>query len=306
MRSTRPGLSLVFALVLALVIVGVPRAQAPTFRTGIDVVNIGVTVTDKSGRLVSTLTRDDFEVLEDGRPQSVSYFAGAGSPAPDLHLGVLLDVSESMEDDIAFTRTAAIRFLNTLTEAQDMTLVDFDTEVRAARFTPAEFPRLVERIRSQRVQGETALFDAIGVYLDGAAEQEGRKVMLLYTDGGDTRSAMGLGDLIDVVKASDATIYAVGVPDDARRYNAGQRMVLRRIADTSGGRAFFPVSIKQLDEVYTQVAAEIRAQYTLGYLSTNARADGTWRKVQVRLKGRDARSLKIRSRAGYYARLARP
>ena len=300
-------LPVVISLMSVLLCVPDLRGQQPTFRGGIELVNIGVTVTDRQGQLVSTLTQDDFEILEDGQPQSVRYFSGAAQPAADLHLGVLLDVSQSMEADIGFTRTAAIRFLNTVSDARDITLVDFDTEVRAARFSQAEFPRLVERIRSQRVQGDTALFDALGVYLDGAAGQDGRKVMLLYTDGGDTRSSLRFGELLDLIKASDVTIYAIGVLGRGLQSVASeQEIVLKRITEASGGRVFFPPSVKQLDAVYAQVVAEIRAQYTLGYVSTNDRADGSWRKIEIRLKRPDARALKIRSRRGYYARLRRP
>jgi VWFA-related protein len=306
MRAKRWPPGLAAALAVAILSVGLD-GQQPTFRGGVDLVNIGVTVTNDDGGLVTGLSRADFEVFEDGRPQTLRYFSGEADPAPELHLGVLLDVSQSMESDIGFTRTAAIKFLNTMTEALDVTVVDFDTEVRAARFSQAEFPRLVERIRTQSVQGETALFDAVGMYLDGAAEQQGRKVMLLYTDGGDTRSSMRLNELIDLVKASDVTIYAIGVTDrTAFRSSAEQQMVLKRIAETAGGRVFFPPSVKQLDEVYAQVAAEIRAQYALGYVSSNDRADGTWRDVEIRLKRPDAKKLKIRARKGYFAPLQTP
>lgn len=278
------------------------RQQAPVFKARVDVVNLGVTVADKRGKLVSELIADDFQILEDGRPQTIRYFAGAQTPAPEMHLGLLLDVSGSMEEDIAFTRTAAIRFLNTLTEAVDVTVVDFDTEVRVARYEQREFARLVERIRLQKTRGQTALFDAIGVYLDGAAGQDGRKIMLLYTDGGDTRSAMRLSDLLDVVKASDVTIYAIG----ALEHQSGgarmeQQVVLRRIAEATGGQVFLPPSMKDLDKVYEQVASEIRAQYTLGYVSTNEKPDGSWRKVEIRLKRADLKDLRIRARRGYYA-----
>jgi VWFA-related protein len=106
---------------------------------------------------------------------------------------------------------------------------------------------------------------------------------------------------------SDATIYAIGVGDSrTSRAWAEQQMVLRRITEAAGGRVFFPPSVRQLDAVYAQIAAEIRAQYTLGYVSTNERADGTWRDVEIRIKLPDANNLKVRARKGYFARLARP
>jgi Ca-activated chloride channel homolog len=207
-----------------------------------------------------------------------------------------------MESDIAFTRTAAVKFLNTLTEALDVTVVDFDTEVRVARYEQHDFARLIERIRTKKTGGDTALFDAIGVYLDGAAGLDGRKVMLLYTDGGDTRSAMRLGELLDLVKASDVTIYAIGVFDvTAARVRNEERMVLQQITEATGGKVFFPPSAKELDKVYEQVVAEIRAQYTLGYLSTNSKSDGSWRKIDIKIGRPDAKDLRIRARRGYYA-----
>ena len=203
--------------------------------------------------------------------------------APALHLGVLLDFSESMVDDVAFTRTAAIKFLNTIVRAVDVTVVDFDTEVRASRYAQADFARLVERIRRQKVQGMTALFDAIGVAVDGVAGLEGRKVMLLYTDGGDTRSSLGRGELMNLLKASDVTIYAIGAVARQATLSRTDPQLLREIASITGGQAFFPSSVKELDSVYAKIVAEISAQYTLGYSSTNSANDGTWRKIQVRL-----------------------
>ncbi|HEX7136364.1 MAG TPA: VWA domain-containing protein, partial [Vicinamibacterales bacterium] len=191
----------------------VRAAQPPTFKAGIDLVNVAVTVTDRKGALVGDLTADDFEILEDGQKQAITYFAvgdPAEGPGPAMHLGLLLDVSDSMEEDLPFTKTAAVKFLNALTDAVDVTVVDFDSEVRVARFSQAEFARLIERIRQKKVSGDTAIYDAVGVYLDGASGQRGRKIMLLYTDGGDTRSSMPLNELMELLKASDATVYVIG------------------------------------------------------------------------------------------------
>jgi VWFA-related protein len=277
--------------------------QVPVFRAGIDVVNLGVTVTDKKGNLVTDLTAEDFQIIEDGRPQTIGYFS-SGLPTqggPEMHLGLMLDVSESMGEDIRFTRTAAIKFLNTLTTAVDVTVVDFDTEVRLARYSQDEFARLIERIRQQKTQGNTALYDAIGLYLDEAASQNGRKILLLYTDGGDTTSSLRFSQLLDLLKATDATIYVVGeLEHQSSSARTLQRTTLQQIADSTGGQAFFPNSVKELDAVYDRVLAEIRAQYTIGYQSTNTATDGAWRKVDVRIVRKDGRDLRIRSRKGYF------
>jgi Ca-activated chloride channel homolog len=206
-----------------------------------------------------------------------------------------------MGDDLAFSKTAAIKFLNTLTDAVDITVVDFDTEIRTARYGQSDYARLIERIRQKKAAGNTALYDAIGVYLDDAAGQDGRKVMLLYTDGGDTQSAMGLNDLMNLLKASDATVYAIGeLEHQSVTVKNQQRMILQQIAEVTGGRAFFPTAVKELDSVYEKVLAEIRAQYTLGYVSTDEKTDGKWRRIGVRMKRTD---LRTRSRRGYFAPL---
>ena len=174
-------------IVLAAAMVISPCSIAwaqPTFTTGVDLVRFGVTVIDREGNFVTDLVEGDFEIQEEGVEQSVSYFVGPNTPeatSPPLHLGLLFDTSASMETDLRLARTAAIKFLNTVRQAEDITLVDFDTEVRVGRYRQSDFPRLIERIRGQKPDGWTALYDALGVYLDGAAAQDGQKILVLYT-----------------------------------------------------------------------------------------------------------------------------
>jgi Ca-activated chloride channel family protein len=280
--------------------------QPPAFRARVDLVNVGVSVTDRRGNLITDLTAADFEIVEDGRAQTIRFFAAGDSAGADerpaLHLGLLLDVSESMGEDMQFSKTASIKFLNTLTDAVDVAVVDFDTEVRTARYSQNEFARLIERIRQKKAKGDTALYDAIATYLHSASEQDGRKVMLLYTDGGDTRSSVPFHELMDLLKASDVTVYAIGeLAHQSPSTTTQQRMILQQIAEVTGGQAFFPTSVKELDGVYEKVVTQIRAQYTIGYLSTNEKTDGTWRRVDVRIARKNGRDLRTRSRKGYFA-----
>jgi Ca-activated chloride channel family protein len=282
---------------------GVAGQQA-TFRAGIDVVNFGVTVTDRRGGFIPALNIDDFEILEDGKRQTATYFARGdqATAAAPLHIGLLFDTSGSMGEDIKLARSAAVRFLNTLSDAVDMTLVDFDTEVRVATYGQKDFPRMVERIRSRQPGGWTAMYDALGVFLDGAAENEGRTILLLYTDGGDTRSAIALGDVMTLVRASDVTIYAVGfLEHQSSNSRVLQRARLTEIAETTGGQAFFPTSMKDVEAAYDKVVAQIRAQYSIGYVSTNTALDGRWRRVQIRVVRPDLKDARIQSRRGYFA-----
>src|SRR5260221_12327296 len=171
------------------------RAQQPTFRTAVDLVHFGVAVLDRQGKPVKGLRAEDFQILENGKPQALKYFtAGEPEEAPPLHLGLLLDTSGSMASDIKDSRSAAVKFVNTLDRAADVTLVDFDSEVRVARFESSDYPRLVEAIRGRNPDGWTALYDAIGVYLNGAQSQDGRKALVLYTDGGDTTTPLTCPD----------------------------------------------------------------------------------------------------------------
>lgn len=272
------------------------------FRGSVDLVNVGVTVSGKKQRLVTNLSVNDFAVYEDGKPQPIFAFASGAEPGPSLHVGVLLDISGSQALDLGFTQNAVIKFLASLPEAVDMTFIDFASLVRGGRYAQGDFPRLVKRVRSLTAGGETALYDAIGVYLDGASEQDGRKVMVLYTDGGDTQSSLGLGTLMRLLKASDVTVYAIGALDkQPQSAQFIQRALLADIAEATGGTAFFPSSVKEIDRIYDQVLGEVRAQYTIGYLSTNEKTDGAWRKVDVKITRADAKGLHIRARKGYYA-----
>jgi Ca-activated chloride channel family protein len=277
-----------------------------TFRASIDLVAFGATVTDNRGNFITDLTAADFELLEDGKPQTITYFArGENETAPpELHVGLLFDTSGSMGGDIELARTAAIRFLNTLKEARDMTLVDFATEVRVARYGQADFPRLVERIRGRRPAGQTAMYDALGVYLDGAAEDDGRTILVVYSDGGDTRSSIRYNELLSLIRASDVTIYTVGfLANQTGSSQLAQRAQMTEMATLTGGQAFFPTSMRDIEAAYDRVVAQIRSQYTLGYTSPNPRRDGEWRKVEIRVRRPGLRGIRIQSREGYFAPL---
>jgi VWFA-related protein len=279
-------------------------AQQSVFRAGTEVVTVGVTVTDRRGAFLQHLNAADFDVLEDGRPQTIDFFARGdqSGSAPEIHVGLLLDTSGSMTDDIALARSAAVRFLNTLRDAVDITLVDFSTEVNVARYGQEDFPRLVERIRSRRPGGFTAMYDALTLYLDGAAGEGGRTILVLLSDGGDTRSTVSFADVMTLIRASDVTVYTVGLLEhQSASAKREQHLRLTRMASESGGEAFFPSTMKDVDAAYAKVLAEIRAQYTIGYVSTNARADGRWRNVEVRLRGPELRGSRVRSRKGYFA-----
>jgi Ca-activated chloride channel homolog len=304
-RSIGALSAVVIAAAITVAIAAAPATLEPqaTFRRNIDLVNIGVTVAGENRRLITDLRASDFAVYEDGKPQQISAFVSGLDAGPALHVGVLLDVSGSMEIALPFTQAAVIKFLQSLPDAVDTTFIPFASQVSGARYTQTDFPLLVEDIRHLQANGETALYDAIGAYLDGADEQEGRKVMVLYTDGADTRSSLTLKKLMKRLKASDATVYAIGAfGDQLSAAHMPQRAELAKISEATGGAAFFPNSVQDLDRIYEQVLREVRAQYTIGYISTNERTDGAWRKVDIKITRVDGKGLHLRARKGYYAR----
>jgi Ca-activated chloride channel family protein len=273
-------------------------AAQRVFRAGVDLTTFAATLTDKKGNLVTDLTKDDFEIFEDGKKQAIEYFAqGEGESAPPMHLGLMIDASGSMQTDMKLAQGAAIKFLNMLPAAEDITLVDFDTQVRITRYPQRDFARLIERIRQRKADGWTALYDALGTYLDGADGQNGRKVMVMYTDGADSRSAISLSETLTLLKASNVTVYAIGLVDNTGSSRGMLQLTLRQLAETTGGQAFFPAAMKDVENAYEKVLAEIRGQYHLGYQSTNPVKDGAWRKVEIKVKRPDVR---IRSRKGYF------
>jgi len=294
------------AVILAAA-VGILAAEASaqrTFRSSVDLVHFAVAVTDKQGQPIPGLTADDFEVVEEGKPQTIKFFAAGAAAAEQLplHVGLMLDTSGSMELDIKEARTAVIKFLNAVDRAADFTLVDFDIEVRVARYGPGDFARLIERIRMRKPRGWTALYDALGTYLNGAADMTGQKVLIMYTDGGDTRSSLSLSQLIDMLRISDVTVYAIGyLENQSSSTRHDQRMQLQRLSGMTGGEAYFPSSAKELDSIYERIQKEIASRYSLGYTSTDARDDGKWRDVKIRVKRPDLKGIKIRTRDGYFA-----
>jgi Ca-activated chloride channel homolog len=258
-------------------------AQQPTFRAGTRLVSIFATVTDAQQRLVPNLAQEDFEILDDGKPQPVEFFLNEVQP---ITVMVMLDTSASMTGTLDLLRAAAEQFVNRLLPGDRARVGAFNDRIElGSRFT-GDRDELVTDIRDMDYGNGTKLYDAIGVSLDELKSVTGRRVVLVFTDGDDTSSRMGLGTAIDRARADEVMVYAIGLESN---YFNGERMVktrpdrgLRRIADETGGGYFELQRASDLASTFTRVEKELHSQYVLGFTPTQL--DGKVHKLVVRLK----------------------
>jgi Ca-activated chloride channel family protein len=298
------------ALVLVLAAAAAVRAEEvkPVFGSGLDVVNVTLTVRDSDGRLVPDLAMEDFVVYEDGRAQSPVVFGNAlskeerdGKDPFAVNLGLLLDTSESMLKELRLSQQAATRFLENIPRAQDLITIFFDQDIRISRYNSENQQGLFQRILEAKGTGNTALYDAIAVYLDRVADTPGRKILVLLSDGEDTTSATSFGELLQIVKGSPVTIYSVAFTGSfsiGSKRAISARSVLSQLSEISGGMVFTPNASRDLTTAYQSILDELRSQYVLGFVSDNLKDDGKFRRLKVELK---KTGLRVRHRQGYVA-----
>jgi len=283
-----------------------PTPQAPAFRSGIDLVSLNVTVIDGSGRYVTDLLENEFQVFEDGVKQDVTFFTGRKNP---IALAMLLDSSASMENKLPILQTAATSFVRRLQSTDVASIIEFDSTVSVRQAFTSNQAALESAIQKLHAGGSTALHNAIYVALKelkkvqqtmAAEENPRRQALIVFSDGQDTYSIMPYEEVLELAKRSETAIYTIGLRDPVgttRGFNNAE-FVLRQLAVETGGRAFFPDSVTDLAKVYGQIADELSSQYALGYTSKNPRRDGAWRRVIVQST---RPSLTLRTKLGYFA-----
>ena len=272
-------------------------------RVKTEVISLTVTVTDPGNRLVTGLDRRHFEVYEDKVKQTIEYFKDEDAPAS---VGIIFDTSGSMKGKLDRAREALRAFIRTSHDDDDFFLVGFNQRANLlAEFTDGN--TLTSKLSLVDPRGQTALYDA--VYLGLEKVKQGRhqkRALLLISDGQDNSSRYSYNELRKALKEANVQIYCIGIVEVRRAANGtldlqGQS-ILEEIARVTGGKAFFPRVAAELEDATTRIALELRHQYSIGYVPTNAQRDGQWHKIKVRVKPpRGLSSLIVRAKEGYYA-----
>jgi len=276
---------------------GGQQPPGPTFKSGTQVVSLFVTVADAQKRLVPDLTKEDFEVFDNEKAQTITYFDNSVHP---ITVVVMLDTSGSMTLTIDLLKKASEQFLIRLLPDDKAKVGAFNDKVQiSARFTNNR-DELVSAAKDLDFGNGTRLWDAVGMSLDELKGIEGRRVILVFTDGDDTESKTSLGTVIDRARAEEVMIYAIGLESN---YFNGQRMVrskpdrgLRKIADETGGGYFELEKSTDLAPTFTRVAQELHSQYVIGFAPTQL--DGRVHKLAVKMK---QAGLTPRARRSYVA-----
>jgi Ca-activated chloride channel family protein len=279
-------------------------APRPSFRAGVDLVSLNVTVTDGTGHYVLNLDQKNFQVFEDGAQQEITFFNRTNLP---IALSILLDTSASMEDKLDTAQEAATGFVSKLRPQDLAQVIDFDSRVTVAQPFTSSIGDLGTAIRKTTAGGSTSLHNAIYIALKElkkiqarGTDEIRRQAIVVLSDGEDTSSLVSFDEVLELAKRSETAIYAIGLrgrdTDRVRGFNEAD-FVLRQLTQETGGRVFFPKQIAELVNVYGQIAEELSSQYTLGYTSRNPKRDGAWRRLIVRT---DIPNATARTKQGYY------
>ncbi len=274
-----------------------------TLRTAVGEVRLNASVLDGNGRMIQTLPREAFQVFEDGVQQNVVSFRHEDLP---VSLGILIDSSGSMYDKRAAVGRASIDLIKLSNPQDEAFLVDFSWEAFIDQDFTRDIKKLEEGLNYVKASGGTAIYDAVIASADYLARngKQPKQVLLLITDGDDNASTSTLEETIRRVQELDGpTIYCVGLlfgPDEDRRESRHARRVLETLAEQTGGVAYFPRKLDEVDSIAQQVATDIRQQYTLAYTSTKPPRLGGYRTIHVTAQEKGYGKLSVRTRSGYF------
>ena len=274
-----------------------------TLQVDVDLVLVNATVTDPLNRYVTSLEEQHFRLYEDRVEQQIQHFSAEDVA---LSLGIIFDISGSMKNKASVARDAAATFLRTGSPEDEYFLVAFNSSAAVLQDFTTDISRLQNHLVFTQTSGMTALYDAVYLGLETLSDGiNTKKALLMITDGEDNHSRYTFSNVREYVKESDVQIYSIGIVDSygsqLARGRSG-RANIDELAETTGGRSFFPNSVYELEDITTKIAVELKNQYVLGYISSNQQPDGEWRDVDVRVEEpRGLPRLTVRARQGYYA-----
>lgn len=280
-----------------------PKSAQQSIKIEVDLVLVNATVTDPSNRFVTGLEMEHFQLFEDKVEQKITQFSNEDIATS---IGLLFDVSSSMGDKISRAKDAAIAFLKTSNPEDEFFLLTFADKPSLDEEFTNDVADIQNRLAYKGAKGSTTLYDAVYLGLEKMKQGHNpKKAILLITDGEDTRSRYSLVNVRNAVKESDVQIYAIGIVNsyysDFAQGRTG-RAILEEMTEITGGKAYFPNSVYELEDICTKIAIELKNQYILGYASTNPAKDGRWRKIKVKLNApKGLPSLSVRSKSGYFA-----
>lgn len=273
-----------------------------TIKSNVYLVNVPLTVTDKKNRLVIMMTKDDFNLLEDGKPQAIQYFSRETDLA--LRIGMLIDTSGSIRDRFRFEQQAATDFLSdTIRRGKDQAfVVGFDMESQLVQDYTDNVEKLAAAIHGLQAGGGTRLFDTIffackeKLLFFPPPEPYLRRMIILVSDGEDNHSEHTREEALAMAQRAEVTIFAIST----NRSGAEQRgdKTLKRLAEETGGHAFFPFEANDLAENFREIGRDLRTQFLLSYTSSNTARDGTFRTIAIDPVNK---SLHVRAKSGYFA-----
>jgi len=279
-----------------------------TYRVNVRLVNVFTTVTDSRGAPVADLTKDDFQLLEDGVPQTIKVFEKES--AIPLSIALAIDTSPSTLRDFKLETTSARRFVHSILRAEDRLSVFEVTENidQITRYT-ADLKTIEHGIDSLKTGPGTSIYDAIFLCSESLLDREGRKVLVLITDGGDTTSKADYNSALRRAQQAEAIVYSiivVPVEADAGR-NLGGEHALIQISKDTGGKYYYAEGQQQLDEAFRKISDELRTQYLLAFYPSRKVSDSPFRRIKVELNKKDpeGQAYQVRHRAGYYTAPAR-
>jgi Ca-activated chloride channel family protein len=273
-----------------------------------EMVQLDVKVTDQNGRPVSGLMRNDFVVYEDKVNQNIESVSSEEAP---VSMGLVVDTSGSMRPKIFTVADAALGLIGQMRPDDEAFLAQFQTEAELLQEFTSDRRELEDALGHLYVGGGTALLDAIIATADHAREKgkRRRKALVVITDGLEKNSSVKEKEVIEAMKEDEVQLYLVGFVDDEESFSLFGRSpakkakdLLTRLAEDSGGRAFFPTDVREMPAIAAQIAKDLRAQYVISYYPSNDRRDGSFRTVRVMVDHGDNRKLIARTRQGYYAR----